>query len=95
MQLFQKRMSDGKNDILSERLAQVFQHASWTAKHDLSYKHGGLQGDIDVIAIEGDALFVFECKNSLHPCSTAELRTSLDHILHSQQQLDRFRTLLL
>jgi hypothetical protein len=93
MQLFQKRMSDGKNDILSERLAQVLNHASWTAKSDVTYKYGGLQGDLGVIAIQGDALFVFECKNSLHPCSTAELRTSLDHILHSQEQLDRFRML--
>lgn len=93
MQLFQKRLRDGQNDILSERLRQVLDDASWKAANDVKYKYGGLQGDIDTICMREGALFVFECKNSLHPCSMAELRTSFDHILHSQEQLDKFKTL--
>ncbi len=93
MQLFQKRLRDGQNDILSERLRQVLNDASWKAANDVKYKYGGFQGDIDTICMHEGALFVFECKNSLHPCSMAELRTSFDHILHSQEQLDKFKTL--
>jgi len=71
----------------------VLNDASWKAANDVKYKYGGFQGDIDTICMHEGALFVFECKNSLHPCSMAELRTSFDHILHSQEQLDKFKTL--
>lgn len=93
MQLFQKRLRDGQNDILSERLRQVLNDASWKAANDIKYKYGGFQGDIDTICMHEGALFVFECKNSLHPRSMAELRPSFDHILHWQDQLDKFNTL--
>jgi hypothetical protein len=33
-------------------------------------------------------LFVFECKNSFHPCSEHELRTSYERIKEGEEQLD-------
>ncbi len=38
-------------------------------------------------------LFIFECKNSLHPCSTAELRTSYEYLLKAHRQLEKFTSL--
>jgi hypothetical protein len=45
--------------------------------------------DIDVFAIINDTLFVFECKHSLHPISSYDLRTTYDYIKKAEKQLDK------
>lgn len=44
--------------------------------------------DIDVVAIYEEILFVFECKQSLLPVSTFDLRTTFDYIKKAEKQLD-------
>jgi hypothetical protein len=58
---------------------------------DISYKFKGQEGEIDIIAVIDNYLFVFECKNSLHPTSPFELRTSYDYIRKGAKQLSNFR----
>ena len=45
--------------------------------------------DIDVCALFQDTLFVFECKHTLHPVSSYDLRTTYDYIRKSETQLDK------
>lgn len=45
--------------------------------------------DIDICAIVDDTLFVFECKHTLHPVSSHDLRRTYDHIKKAETQLDK------
>jgi hypothetical protein len=45
--------------------------------------------DIDVCAIYQDTLFVFECKHTLHPVNSYDLRTTYDYIKKAENQLDK------
>lgn len=45
--------------------------------------------DIDVCALFQDTLFVFECKHTLHPVSSYDLRTTYDYIRKAESQLDK------
>ena len=45
--------------------------------------------DIDVCAIYQDILFVFECKHTLHPVSSYDLRTTYDYLRKAESQLDK------
>jgi hypothetical protein len=90
MMLTQQRLSAGKNDPLGELFKNLLLKATDKAECDVKYKFGAEAGDIDAIAVIGNIIFVFECKNSLHPCSMFELRTSWEHLVHAEQQLDKF-----
>ena len=60
------------------------------ARGELTYSFKGKAGDIDSALLLGDHLFIWECKNSLHPTGPFELRTSYDLILKATEQLDQF-----
>lgn len=45
--------------------------------------------EIDVAAIWDDTIFIFECKQALHPTSIYDLRTTYDYILKAEIQLER------
>ncbi len=45
--------------------------------------------DIDVCVIYQDILFVFECKHTLHPVSSYDLRTTYDYLRKAESQLDK------
>ncbi|MEG4083924.1 hypothetical protein [Microcoleus sp. POL10_C6] len=62
-------------------------------KTNLKYSFKGIEGDVDVLAVVDNCLFVFECKNSLHPCNPFELRTTYDYIQKAANQLTRFQDL--
>ncbi|MBB4637518.1 hypothetical protein [Longimicrobium terrae] len=88
------RFHGGAQDDPAERmLASVFPLAGHAAKASVKYKHGGEEGEVDVLAVVDGRLFAFECKNSLVPTGPFELRTTLDHLAHAEEQLDRFRRL--
>jgi hypothetical protein len=90
LQLTQRRLGEKGDGLLAQRLKDEFVKQEFLAWDDKKYRYGGTEGDCDVIALQGEYLFNFECKNSLHPCSTAELRTSFDYLVKAQTQLDRF-----
>jgi len=62
---------------------------------NLKYSFKGIKGEVDVLALAvvDNCLFVFECKNSLHPCNVFELRTTYDYIQKAANQLTRFQDL--
>lgn len=51
--------------------------------------------EVDVLAYRDGHLFLFECKNSFHPCNVYEMRTSYDHIVHAADQLTKRKAWLL
>jgi hypothetical protein len=44
--------------------------------------------EIDLIAYKDGHLFIFECKNSFHPCNVYERRTTYEYIQYAAEQLE-------
>jgi hypothetical protein len=84
----------GLEDPLEDILVATLSEAGIQSFPRTKYEYQGARGDIDVIAIFEDVLFIFECKGSLHPCNTFELRASYDLLRIAEQQLDRISPLL-
>lgn len=86
--------ADGKEDPLVADLLRAFEiggHAAWAG---VKYQWEGKTYEIDIVALVGQRLVVFEAKNTLLPCSSYELRTTWDHIEKAGDQLDRHLTAL-
>lgn len=83
--------SDSSNDPIGKLMEESIKPISSFFEKDISYSFNGQSGEIDVIAVIDNYLFVFECKNSLHPTSPFELRTSYDYIRKGAKQLTNFR----
>jgi len=75
---------DGSIDALVEKLSKSFDEAGIQNFSQTSIPNS----DIDLLAIFEDTLFLFECKQSLHPVSTFDLRTTFDYINKAEKQLD-------
>jgi hypothetical protein len=60
----------------------------------ISFRCGGFHGDIDVIAMIDDVLFVFECKHALLPVNVYEMRTTHDYMVKAGVQLDKIKQAL-
>jgi hypothetical protein len=79
-----KILLDGSKDALIDKLSDAF-HAAGIE----NYKQTSVpKTDIDLFAILDDTLFLFECKQSLHPVSIFDLRTTFDYIKKAEKQLD-------
>ena len=85
--------SGAKMDPLGDRLVTIFSEVGVPAKAKIKIRYGGAEVEADVLAVVENHLFAFECKNSLHPCNTYELRQSYDYILKAAAQLDNFQRL--
>jgi hypothetical protein len=81
-------------DPLGSLVASTFKEARVTAWHDVSFDFAGKAGDIDCLALLEDTLFIFECKNALHPCGIFELRGTRQHLDKAVTQLERIEGLL-
>lgn len=66
--------------------------AGAAVKMNRKYEHGGRSGEVDVLARVGGCVFALECKETLEPCSSFELRTTWDYLDKARAQLNRFRT---
>ncbi len=86
--------ASGEVDLLSEGLKRAFAHTGWRTCSHLKYKHGAREGEVDFLVVAPRGIFFFECKETLHPCSTFELRRTLDHLDDAFDQLDRFQAAL-
>ncbi|MBI6118350.1 hypothetical protein [Salegentibacter maritimus] len=82
-------LSDGSVDALVEKLNKSFNNAGITNFKETSIPNS----DIDLFAIYEDTLFLFECKQSLHPVSAFDLRTTFDYIKKAESQLDNLNHL--
>jgi hypothetical protein len=79
-------LTDGFIDPIVDKL-----HSSFNKANIVSYKQTSVfNSDIDLFAVLGNTLFLFECKQSLHPVSVFDLRTTFDYIKKAEKQLDNF-----
>ncbi|TAL05649.1 MAG: hypothetical protein EPO07_03275 [Verrucomicrobia bacterium] len=80
-------------DPITERLVRTFNRVGVKAISRVDYSFAGQKGEVDVLVVIGDQLFAFECKNSLHPCNTHELRQSYGYAINGFEQLGKLRRL--
>lgn len=94
LQLARERIhGDTALDPLTPILSRALASHSWPVRTSFPYRFGNVTGEVDVLAWRGRYIFAFECKNSLHPCSVHEIRTSIDHLRTAAGQLDRLTRL--
>ena len=94
LQLSKKRFfEDGSEDPSVDLLEKSLKDRTDLVAKNVSFNWKGIAGEVDVIAIIEDTLFIFECKNSLLPCNIYEIRTSYDYVVKAGDQLDRFSRL--
>ena len=86
--------SEFSKEPVSRYIKLALERHTPEVKEGIEFYFGGEHGEIDVIALLGNTLFVFEIKHSLHPAGFHELRTSWDHVEPAAQQLTKIRTLL-
>ena len=77
-------LSDGEIDPLVNSLVKSLNKAGIECYSQINIG----STDIDVVAIFEEVLFVFECKQSLLPVSTFDLRTTFDYVKKAEKQLD-------
>lgn len=71
-----KRIYREGGDPISEKLSSSLQRKGFRVKTNYKYKYKGAASDMDVIAIMGNDIFLFECKNSVLPVNAYEVRGS-------------------
>lgn len=76
-------------DPVQVMLADALAAAGFKTRAPFQTKHQGRTLDIDVLAMKGDTLYLFECKNPLHPTGVHELRRSLNYTEEAASQLNR------
>ncbi|WP_422091926.1 hypothetical protein [Tenacibaculum ovolyticum] len=77
-------LSDGTFDVLVNELSISFSKSKIENYSETSLP----KSDIDLFAIYDDTLYVFECKHSLQPVNSFDLRTTFDYIKKAEKQLD-------
>lgn len=82
--------SDGQNDPLEIFCEQIFQECSFPYKmrSNIKYKYRGKQGEIDFLAWSDDRMYIIECKKTILPSSSHEIRATYEHIQKASYQLD-------
>lgn len=85
--------SESFEDPIVLEMERCLKPVSSIFETNLKYSFKGIEGEVDVLAVVDNCLFVFECKNSLHPCNPFELRTTYDYIQKAANQLTRFQDL--
>ncbi|ELH4198006.1 hypothetical protein V9K10_003672 [Vibrio cholerae] len=76
-----------KIDPMQTAVANALREAGFKVKEEFTYNINGKR-ETDIFCWLDGRLFVFECKNSYHPCSAHELKTSYEHIKKAEEQLD-------
>ena len=77
-------MSAAFTKLLKERFDRV--------EDQIEYDFSGYKGDIDIIAMKDNFVFIFECKRAMLSGDIFELRTIYDHITKGADQLSKIKT---
>ena len=85
--------SESFEDPIVIEMERCLKPVSSIFETNLKYSFKGIKGEVDVLAVVDNCLFVFECKNSLHPCNPFELKTTYDYIQKAADQLTHFQDL--
>jgi len=90
----QRRLSSGTQpDLVTTHLHDAIAEEYDDVAKDVKFRFRGEQSDLDVVFRLGTTLFIFECKNTLNPSSSFEMRASLDQLDKAALQLDRAKRL--
>lgn len=76
-----------ETDPMQNAVMNVLIGGGFKVKTEFTFNINGKR-ETDIFCWLDGHLFVFECKNSFHPCSAHELRTSYEHIKKAENQLD-------
>lgn len=75
------------DDPMQLAVEQALVEAGFLAKQNVNLP-GKKKLETDIVCWRENELFIFECKNSYHPCSAHELRSSYEHLTKAASQLD-------
>ncbi|WP_208404808.1 hypothetical protein [Sphingobium vermicomposti] len=78
----------GRIDKMHAAVCGALDAAGFKVRGDFKIRAGGKDMELDIVAWRDDTLFLFECKNAYHPCSTHEMRNSFDHVKVGRDQLN-------
>lgn len=81
-----------ENDPMQKALKNALECNEFLVVDNVERRTKGMDFEIDLLAFKDNILFVFECKNSFHPCGAHEMRTSFTHIEKAGIQLDKIET---
>ena len=77
----------GKHDHMVKSVSNALIDQGFTVEHDFPFGND----EIDVAAVYGEHLFLFECKNPYHPVNDFELRNTYAHLVKGFSQIAKFR----
>lgn len=77
----------GKHDYMVKSVSDALVCQGFKVQHDF---HFG-EDEVDIAAVYGEHLFLFECKNPYHPVNDFELRNTYAHLVKGFSQLDKFK----
>lgn len=81
-------------DPMQQALRDALQRAGFLVEVEVNTGTKNNPLEVDVLAYKDGHLFLFECKNSFHPCNIYEMRTSYEHVEHAADQLTKRRAWL-
>ncbi|WP_339651947.1 hypothetical protein, partial [Halopseudomonas pelagia] len=77
----------GKHDHMVKSLSATLAGQGFKVRNDF---HFG-EDEVDIAAVHGEHLFLFECKNPYHPVDDFELRNTYAHLIKGFSQLDKLK----
>ena len=78
---------NGGLEPLSESLYSSFSRIGTPCLKNVEFSNG----DVDVLAVVDNTLYIFECKHTLHPINVYDMRTTFDYIQKAELQLDKIK----
>jgi len=75
------------NDYMQTRLMESLRNAGFLVQDEFEAGTVANRRETDLIAYKDGRLFLFECKNTYHPCNVFERRTSYQYICYASHQL--------
>lgn len=77
----------GKYDYMVKNVSDILNDQGFTVQHDFPFG----DDEIDIAAVYGENLFLFECKNPYHPVNDFELRNTYAHLVKGFSQIEKFQ----
>jgi hypothetical protein len=78
-------------DPMTQLMVNLLNEKFDMVESEVGFKCAGYEGDIDIISMNGEYIFVFECKRALLSGDVYELRTIYDHIVKAADQLSKIK----
>ncbi|SDH45903.1 hypothetical protein [Janthinobacterium sp. YR213] len=74
-------------DRMQSELALALRKAGFRVAEEINLTIGRNKLEVDLLAWKDEHVFIFECKNTYHPCNIYELRTSYNAMAGASNQL--------